>query len=736
MSRLFSEELRSDRLGTTLITGALIGVLSVIETISIAALLFTGPLAPYISVGVGLTFVTTIVTMFVVALTSSLPGVVTLAEDSSAIVLAIMVGAIAAQIPAADPALLPTVMMALAIATGLVGIIYSILGIFELGDLIRYIPYPVVGGFLAGTGYLLAQGAFNVMTDRFFSLAELPTLMAPLMLARWLPGLGIGVVLMVLLRRYNKVFITPSVVMGSTLAFYLGLLLTQTPIETARSYGFLFETFPEGTLWQPLHWTLITQVKWSLIGAQAGTIAIMVLLAVISLLLNVSGIELAAQKDIDLNQELRSTGIANLLASLGGGVVGFHHLGFSTLSCAKMGSQSRLVGLLTASVCLAALFFGKPLIALLPKPVLGGAALFLGLSFLVEWVYDAWFKLSKVDYGLVILVLGVIASVGFLEGVGVGVLVSVAMFAVSYSRVNVTRHILSGATLQSNTARSFPQIQLLKREGEQIYILELQGFLFFGTARALVNTVQERLHDENSRPLRYVVLNFQWVTGLDSSAVIGFVKLKQQLQSRQIKLVFTDLKPPVETQLRRGDCLTSDDVSIKVFPDCDRGLEWCENAILKAAPLRRRRSLPLVLQLDDLFPNPGHASEFVSYLEKLDVTAQTTLFQPQQMADAIYLIEVGQVTVYLPPTQRQTYRLYTVGPGYWVGELSFFRQTSHQTSAVVDVPSSIYRLSTASFQKMQQARPEVATTFQLAVIAALSDRLTTAYQEIADLRQT
>lgn len=68
-----------------------------------------------------------------------------------------------------------------------------------------------------------------------------------------------------------------------------------------------------------------------------------------------------------------------------------------------------------------------------------------------------------------------------------------------------------------------------------------------------------------------------------------------------------------------------------------------------------------------------------------------------------------------------------------MGELDFFRNAPHQTSAIVDVPSRLYRLSIESVHQMQQEQPEVAATFQAAVIRILSDRLTYAYREIADL---
>lgn len=108
------------------------------------------------------------------------------------------------------------------------------------------------------------------------------------------------------------------------------------------------------------------------------------------------------------------------------------------------------------------------------------------------------------------------------------------------------------------------------------------------------------------------------------------------------------------------------------------------------------------------------------------------VFQQNQPADAIYLIEVGQITLYLE-RQGQTRRIQTLGAGNLVGELDFFRQFPHQTSAIVDAPSTLYRLSTEGFHQMQQEKPEVAAALQSAVIQVLGDRLIHAYKEISDL---
>jgi sulfate permease, SulP family len=732
---LLRQEFNPSQLIRILTAALLTGVSEIIDNVALAAIIFSGDLTPYVPVGIGLSLFTAIVISLILSLGSSSPGVVGGAQDAPTAILAVMAARIAAQFSAANltNSILPTIVVTLALTTVLTGVCCFLLGQFKLGNLIRFIPYPVVGGFLAGTGWLIVLAALSFMTSLALPGEGFRQLFQEQVLLQWLPGFGFGVLLLVLLRRYDHFLLMPGLVGGAVTLFYLALFVTHTSITEARTWGLLLQAFPSNSLWHPLPFSDLVQAQWSLILPQTGQMVAVVLITVISVLLNSTGIELAIERDLDLNRELRVAGVANLISGLGGGVVGFHALGSSILSHNKLGARSRLVGVLVAVGIATLLFSGASIISLLPKSVLGGVTLFLGLSLLGEWLYDAWFKLSKTDYFIVVVILVVIASVGFLQGIAVGLVVSTVLFVINYSQVNVTKHILSGVTCQSNIVRSLPQARLLREEGDQIYILNLQGFLFFGTANALLNRIRDRLRNSALIPLRFAILNFRLVNGLDSSAVLSFIKLKQLFQQHEIKLVFTHLSSTIHSQLQRGGCLSSDDPVCHVFSDLDHGLGWCENEILSQIPFRRGRSIPLVMQLKDLLSSRSHASALMDYLEEWDVDAGTIVFQQNQPVNALYLIEVGQVTIYFEHQPGQTHRIQTLGAGNLVGELDFFRNSTHQTSAIVDVPSTLYRLSSDRFQQMQEENSEVAADFQTAVIRILGDRLTYAYREIADL---
>ena len=72
----------------------------------------------------------------------------------------------------------------------------------------------------------------------------------------------------------------------------------------------------------------------------------------------------------------------------------------------------------------------------------------------MEWLVDTWKRLQKMDYLVIVLILVVIATVGFLEGIVIGLLMSIALFVIKYSKVEVIKYELSGKTYSSNVDRS------------------------------------------------------------------------------------------------------------------------------------------------------------------------------------------------------------------------------------------------------------------------------------------
>ncbi|MBI2330611.1 MAG: SulP family inorganic anion transporter, partial [Chloroflexi bacterium] len=338
----------------------------------------------------------TVVVTIVIALTSSLANMVGVPQDTPAALMALMAAGVAATLQGQDPeAVYSTAVGAIMLGSLLTGLLFIILGWFKLSGFARYVPYPVVGGFLAGTGYLLVKGSFGVLVGIPPTLAELPKFFAPFVLWNWLPGILFGLVLLLIVRRFNHFLIMPGAVLGGIALFYLFLAVSGIPIQQAGANGWLLGPFPQGGLFKFFTLENLRMVQWGAIFGNAETYATLFGLSVISLLLNASGLEVIYKQDIDLNRELISAGGANILGGLIGFPVGYQTLGFSALPN-RFGAKSRLVGISTGLFCALALFLGASVISYFPRFVMGGMLFFLGLSFLAEWLVDcSWSCLSS-----------------------------------------------------------------------------------------------------------------------------------------------------------------------------------------------------------------------------------------------------------------------------------------------------------------------------------------------------
>jgi SulP family sulfate permease len=711
----------------SLTAGVVTGILEVTDVTAFAVLIFSGDLAAYIPRGIGLMLMGSVVVVILTALFCSLPGVVAGLQDNPVAILALVSAAIVNQMPssATPQEKFTTAVVAIALSSLMTGVLFLSLGQFRVGNLIRFIPYPVIGGVVAGSGLLLTFGAISVMTGASVSLLHLSPIIQPGLWVKSLPGLLFAVFLLAALRRRNHVLIVPGTLMAAIVVFYILLGLTNTSIAKAAEQGWLLSALAVngGRLWQPLNVSDLAQVNWSVIGHQIGGLLVIPIIGVIAILLNLTSIELATGQNVDLNRDLKAAGIANLVAGLGGSMVGWHTLSRSMLNY-KMGARSRSVAFVLAAVCGIVLWLGGALLSYFPTLVLGGLLLFLGLDFLVTWVYDSWFKLPITDYLIMILILIVINTIGFLEGVGLGLVLAVILFAVDYSRVNVVKHALTGATFHSNVSRPRLHQQLLRRKGDWLYILELQGFIFFGTAQKLFDMVRQRIDNRDLPPLRFLVLDFRLVNGFDSSAVLGFAKMKQLTEARGLTLIFTQLSPKMQRQMKKEVLQDGEKRSLQVFADLDHGIEWCEDQMITTFGSLDfgATTLTLMKQLEKALPPSVSAARLMSYFEEKKAEQGEYLIR-QAEESALYFIESGQVTVQLEDDDGKITRLRTMRSGTVVGELGLYLHQKASASVIADEPCTFFHLSAKKLEEMENDAPEIAFALHKFIAGILSERL-------------
>ena len=174
---------------TTASSALVTAAFTIIACSSFAALIFAGPLEPFVGRGIWLGLFTALVVGVLVSLMSSYPGAIAIPQDRVVPILALMAASMTARMGSASPQdKCLVVMAAIAVVSLVTGSFPFLLGRLRLGNLICYIPYPVIGGFLAGSGWLLVRGSLRVMTGHALSLDTIPLFFRSAALAQWLPG--------------------------------------------------------------------------------------------------------------------------------------------------------------------------------------------------------------------------------------------------------------------------------------------------------------------------------------------------------------------------------------------------------------------------------------------------------------------------------------------------------------------------------------------------------------------
>lgn len=715
---------------SNIFAGLLAGVVTLTYSLSYAVFIFSGALSKHLHVGLRSALISACVVALVVSLGSSFRFAIAGPDSNASALLALMTSSIVAQLPVGttSSSLLSTVWVSIALCSVLTGVVLFVLGRMKMGRLIRFIPYPVVGGFLAATGWLIFQGSFKVMSGHTLSFEQIDYMVDPPVVWHCLSGFGLALLLLFVLRRWRHFLVLPVLLLSAVGLFYGVIFGMDIPLSTVRQQGWLFADIPSASLnpWEVLkpgetHW-------WLLLDQMTNCLAMIAVVAM-TILLNASGLELATMTDAKLDRELEAAGAANVAAGAFGGMVGYLSISRSLLNF-EAGGKSRLSGLVAAGCCAALLVWGPSALLYIPKPVLGGLLCYLGLALLVEWLVDARHRLSRFDYFLVVTILLFVSIWDFLTAVGLGTVIACLLFAFNYSRVRVVKHAMSCKEHRSKVVRSLREQELLEQEGERIGIFCLQGFIFFGTVSNLLTDITERLTNKERPHLDYLLLDFRLVLGVDSSATLSFLKLKRLANSHHFMLIFTGVNETTKAKLVQAGCINEEERWCRLFPDLDRGLEFCENLLLVELTGMTSQSVSLHRQLTQVFDNPERLPRLLAYMEKVSLPKGFVLFHQGDEADALYFVESGKLTVTLHLPRNRTKRLATIGPGAIVGEIGLFLNRPRSASVITEQSVVLYKMTHASFLELQVKEPELALAFQQAVIGLLSRRLMQANKEL------
>lgn len=703
-----------------IVAGSLGGIMAVSAAIAYPAVIFTGTMAVHLGTGITLALFSSMVLAAILAWRSSYPASIAKAQLETAVVLGSVTIVVQGTIGTAPTDIqLATLLVVIAISTASLGVVFVILGAFHLGNLIRYTPFPVIGGFLGYVAFLLIQGGLTTVTGRPLTLSTILGLVEPQALLRWLPAVALAAGLLLLQQKRRHYLNMPLALLGTIVGFWAIAWLAGLDGETLLAQGHVLAPLAAEQSWSP--WRLpeaLALVEWRVVALALPQIAIVSLIAMIALLLTASTLEVASRHAVDLNRELKVTGMANLVAAAGGGLPGFTSVSASLLPH-YLGTRSRFVGLICAAICALTLVYGGPLLAFVPKLVIGLILLYLAFDIVIDLVHERWPRVGPSDKAVMVIVFLSLVGIGFVEGIVIGIVAGLAVFAVNYARIGVVRAQGSGRAYASNVMRPPGQVALLEQQADAIHVVRLQGYLFFGTAHHLLQQVSAELDKPRAVPLRFLILDFGRVEGVDSSTIACFVRLAEQAESNGFAILFSAVPEPVARVLDAG----GRGFDFPTFADLDHCLEHVEERLLGHAGDASAEAMALNDELAQAFAEPETRRRLLAYARPVRWQAGETIMEQGAPPDEMYFIEEGRLIANLTLPDGTVVRVRTILPGTVVGEIGCYLDVPRTLTLVAATPVGARAIDRAAMARMRRDDPDLCAEFHFWMARLIAERV-------------
>jgi len=709
--------------------GAVCSVLSIAYCLSYAALIFTGPLDHFLSYGIAVTFLSAAIGGITVALRSSLPFAVAGPDSSISVVIAALVATLLQRLaPGATDPLAPA-LIAMALATGLTGILLCVLGFTHAGRAIRFVPYPVIGGFLGATGWLMITGAVRIVTDRPVTLDNLGVFAGRAAAEQLAPAVIVAITLFVLLRRSKSPFILPSVLLTAVVLAHIVRLLAGAAVADAQAAGWMFHLQQTAGLSLPWKISALLNFPWSSLPSLFGDVLAVMFVTIATLLLNTTGIEIAARSEANIERDLKVLGFANILTAALGGYVSCTSFSRSML-VRTVGARSRLAGATVAAISVAVLFADPSYLGYLPKFILAGLLFYLGADLVYQWLIHSSRRLLPLEYASLIAIAALIIYAGFIAGVLIGIVIGCATFALSASRVSAIKFSFDGLEYRSSLDRGPYELSLLAEHGGELQGMALQSYLFFGSANRLYQHVKALLAAQPK--CRFLIFDFRLVTGIDSSATHSFTQIKEAAAARHAQLVLVNLTPELQRAFRTARFISDDMI---IAPDLDHALESCEQKIIEAHRTERDDARSLRAWLADALGSAHFADRLTEYCKRLEIRSGEVVAREGETAASMHFILEGRVGIVVDLGDGRTMRLRSLGRHTTIGEMGLITGRPRSATIVAEADSVLFELTADAYVRIKQDEPALSQALLGYIVSVMSERLSFANRAVGVLQR-
>ncbi len=360
--------------------------------------------------------------------------------------------------------------------------------------------------------------------------------------------------------------------------------------------------------------------------------------------INVPNLAMVVQEDnVSINRELIMHGISNTLSGCVGSIQNYLVFVNSVLFM-NTGANSRLAGYMLAAATFGLWVAGPVVIGYVPVMVVGTLIYMLGIDLAMEALVATYGRLHRLEYLTIVTIALIMGVYDFVVGIAIGIGLACLVYVVQTSRKTVIRADFSGTVAESTVRRHPRQRNYLRKVGRQIRIVKLGSYLFFGSIVKVEKRVRAMVDAEtfSANPIRYLILDFTHVTGIDFSAAEAFGRMNRILHRRQVKMTMAgvNLDNEVGKSLAMVGLFVDDDDETaapapKLYEDLNGALEACENDLLMVLTGKEKLGVSdgdasPPLDVPDYVPAPNSLSRFESLVgsprrQLLDQAATTAI---------------------------------------------------------------------------------------------------------------
>jgi len=338
-------------------------------------------------------------------------------------------------------------------------------------------------------------------------------------------------------------------------------------------------------------------------------------------------------------------------------------------------------------------------------------------------------RVSSVEWLLVLSIVTMTAWFGFVPAELGGLLIACVLFALSVSRIDIIRAICGLDERASSLVRSEHELRTLAAHGAQVQVVELRGYVFFGSAYHMRERIKALLAER--RP-RMMIFDLSRVVGLDSSAATTIVGMARWLRDKGVQQRLVGVSPAALQALRESSGPKED---IVVLSDLDEALEQGESAILAAYEPESKARPSFSDWLAEILGSPEFAATLQQHLVRSSYQRGSYICRQGDPSDDLYFIEQGRLSAVIEENLLTPKRIRVFGPNTHVGEIAFVLHVPRTASLRVDEDTIVWSLDRNSFSQLSQSHADLVVALVQHVLRLQAERLSFATRQIAALQR-